>query len=125
MNADARAADARAWTQLLAQYRQPSNFRSIVEIAITVIPLAALWALAWATLDIGYWLALPLAIAAGGFLVRLFAIQHDCSHGAFFRHRLANGWIGRIVSVATLTPHTQLAMRWLQDEGPRLMRVGP
>ena len=66
VNADARAADARAWTQLLAQYRQPSNFRSIVEIAITVIPLAALWALAWATLDIGYWLALPLAIAAGG-----------------------------------------------------------
>ena len=27
------------------------------------MPLAALWALAWATLDIGYWLALPLAIA--------------------------------------------------------------
>ncbi len=103
--ANSAATDARAWTQVLARYRQPSTGRSIVEIAITVVPLAALWTLAWATLDVGYWLALPLALAAAGFLVRLFAIQHDCSHGAFFRHRLANDWIGRIVSVATLTPH--------------------
>ena len=56
--------DGRAWTQILACYRQPSNGRGIVEIAITVVPLAALWALAWLTLDIGYWLALPIAIAA-------------------------------------------------------------
>ena len=97
--------DGRAWTQILARYRQPSNGRGIVEIAITVVPLAALWALAWLTLDVGYWLALPIAIAAGAFLVRLFAIQHDCSHGSFFRHKLANDWIGRVLSVATLTPY--------------------
>jgi len=97
--------DARAWTQILARYRQPSTGRSIVEIIITVVPLAALWVLAWATLDIGYWLALPLAIAAAGFLVRLFAIQHDCSHGAFFRHRLANDWFGRVAGVLTFTPY--------------------
>ena len=51
--------DARAWTQILARYRQPSTGRSIVEIVITVVPLAILWVLAWATLDVGYWLALP------------------------------------------------------------------
>ncbi len=96
---------ARAWTQVLARYRQPSNSRSIFEIAVTVVPLVALWALAWATLDIGYWLALPLAIAAGAFMVRLFAIQHDCGHGAFFSKRSANDWIGRIASVLTLTPY--------------------
>src|SRR4030081_368246 len=77
----ATVTDARAWTQVLARYRQPSTGRGIVEIAITIVPLAALWVLAGATLDIGYWLALPLAIVAAGFLVRLFAIQHDCSHG--------------------------------------------
>lgn len=97
--------NARAWTQVLARYRQPSTGRGIVEIAITIVPLAALWVLAWMTLDIGYWLALPLAIGAAGFLVRLFAIQHDCGHGSFFRHRLANDWIGRVASVLTLTPY--------------------
>ncbi len=96
---------ARAWAQILSRYRQPSSSRSIFEIAITVVPLFALWALAWATLDIGYWLALPLAFAAGAFMVRLFAIQHDCGHGAFFRQRAVNDWIGRIVSVLTLTPY--------------------
>ncbi len=97
--------DARAWTKLLASYRQPSTRRSIVEIAITIVPLAALWVLAWLSLDIGYWLALPLTLASAGFLVRLFAIQHDCSHGAFFRHRLANDWFGRVAGVLTFTPY--------------------
>ena len=97
--------EARAWTQILARYRQPSNARGILEIALTIIPLAALWVLAWATLDVGYWLALPLALAAGAFLVRLFAIQHDCGHGSFFRHRLANDWFGRIAGVLTFTPY--------------------
>ncbi len=38
-------------------------------------------------------------------MVRLFAIQHDCGHGAFFSQRSANDWIGRIASVLTLTPY--------------------
>src|SRR3954452_22192498 len=97
--------DARAWTTTLARYRQPSTGRSIVEIGITFAPLVALWALAWATLSVGYWLSLPFAALAAGFLVRLFLIQHDCGHGAFFRHRLANDWVGRIAGVVTLTPY--------------------
>jgi omega-6 fatty acid desaturase (delta-12 desaturase) len=97
--------DARRWTRQLARYRQPSTGRGLVEIAITVVPLAALWVLAWLTLDIGYWLALPLAVASGIFIVRLFMIQHDCSHGAFFRSRRANDWIGRFASIFTMTPY--------------------
>jgi acyl-lipid omega-6 desaturase (Delta-12 desaturase) len=99
------ALNARAWVQVLARYRQPSDNRAIVEIAITFLPFAALWVLMWATLDLGYWFALSLAIPAAGFLVRLFMIQHDCGHGSFFRHRLTNDWIGRIIGVLTLTPY--------------------
>src|SRR6476660_8159085 len=97
--------DARSWTQILARYRTPSPGRSIVELAITAGPLVLLWLLIWATLDLGYWLGLLLAVPAAGFLVRLFMIQHDCGHGAFFRHRLANDWIGRVIGVLTLTPY--------------------
>jgi len=97
--------DARRWPQVLARYRQPSYRRGLFEIAVTVVPLVGLWLLAWATLDIGYWLALPLALAAGVFVVRLFMIQHDCSHGSFFRHRLANDWIGRLAGIVTMTPY--------------------
>ena len=101
----AAATDARTWTQILTRYREPSRARSILELVITVVPLVALWLLMWATLHIGYWLCLLLAVPAAGFLVRLFMIQHDCGHGAFFRHRLTNDWVGRIIGVLTLTPY--------------------
>ena len=100
------ARDARNWTQILARYRSPNDARSIFEIAVTLVPLAGLWVLAWAALHFGYWwLSLLLAVPAAGFLVRLFMIQHDCGHGAFFRHRLANDWVGRVIGVLTLTPY--------------------
>src|SRR5260370_4525282 len=97
--------DARGLTQLLARYRAPSIARSTTELVITAAPLVLVWILMWATLAIGYWLSLLLAIPAAGLLVRLFMIQHDCGHGAFFRQRLANDWVGRVIGVLTLTPY--------------------
>lgn len=100
------ALDARSWTQILAQYRGPDHTRSVFEIAVTLVPLVALWALAWAAIHLSYWwISLLLAVPAAGFLVRLFMIQHDCGHGTFFRHRLANDWVGRAIGVLTLTPY--------------------
>jgi omega-6 fatty acid desaturase (delta-12 desaturase) len=102
---DVPTPDARTWAQILARYRQPSRLRSLLEIIITAVPFAALWFLTWATLGVGYWLSLLIAIPAAGFLVRLFMIQHDCSHGSFFRHHLTNAWVGRVISVLTMTPY--------------------
>lgn len=103
---DSRATpDLRAWSEVLAAYREPSNRRSILEIAITVLPLALLWFMMWVSLDIGYWLCLLLSIPTAGFLVRLFMIQHDCGHGSFFRQRAVNDWVGRVAGVLTLTPY--------------------
>ena len=100
-------ADVRAWPRTLARYREPSTRRGLLEIAVTVLPLVALWALVWAAVHLGcWWLGLLLALPASGFLVRLFLIQHDCSHGAFFRHKLANDWVGRVAGVVTLTPYS-------------------
>jgi omega-6 fatty acid desaturase (delta-12 desaturase) len=101
------AADvARRAMQAFARYREPRHSRSIFEIAVTLVPFIALWALAWAAVYFGYWeLSLLLAVPAAGFLVRLFMIQHDCGHGSFFRYRLANDWVGRFLGVLTLTPY--------------------
>jgi omega-6 fatty acid desaturase (delta-12 desaturase) len=99
------AGDPRALAQSLAAYREPSSPRSIFEIAITALPLALLWLLMWTSLEIGYWACLLLSVPAAGFLVRLFMIQHDCGHGAFFRQRVVNNWVGRVIGVVTLTPY--------------------
>jgi omega-6 fatty acid desaturase (delta-12 desaturase) len=58
-----------------------------------------------ATLQAGYMVGLLLAIPAGGFLLRLFLIQHDCGHGSFFGKRSSNDWLGRALGVLTLTPY--------------------
>jgi acyl-lipid omega-6 desaturase (Delta-12 desaturase) len=99
------ASDARGWAQILVRYRAPSLARSIVELIITAGPLILLWSLMWAAIDLGYWFCLLLAVPAAGFLVRLFMIQHDCGHGAFFHRRSTNDWVGRVIGVLTLTPY--------------------
>ena len=96
---------ARDWIEILQRYRHPDPARSVFEVFITVVPFVALWAAAWASLYVGYWLTLLIAVPAAFFLVRLFLIQHDCGHGALFRKKLTNDWVGRIMGVLTLTPY--------------------
>ena len=103
--ADKPRPDGRALVREMARYRDPQTARSVRELAITGAGFLLFWALTCAALASGYWAGLLLAIPAGGFLLRLFLIQHDCGHGAFFRRRAANDWVGRIIGVLTFTPY--------------------
>ena len=85
---------ARDWALILSGYREPSPRRSVLELALTACAFVLTWIVMWGTLGFGYWLTLLMAVPAAGFLVRLFMIQHDCGHGALFRHRSTNDWIG-------------------------------
>jgi len=104
--ADSAPVQGRAWTLVLNRYREPSRIRGVFELAITAFPLVALWVAAWLTYSLGYWwIALLITVPAAGFLVRLFMIQHDCGHGAFFPHKGTNDWVGRVLGVLTMTPY--------------------
>ncbi|MGJ8544001.1 MAG: fatty acid desaturase [Sulfitobacter sp.] len=96
---------AREWVKILSKYRDPSSARSAFELGVTIGPFIALWALAWFALSISGWLALAISIGNAAFLLRLFAIQHDCGHGAFFKNRDVSDWTGRVLGVLTLTPY--------------------
>jgi omega-6 fatty acid desaturase (delta-12 desaturase) len=97
--------DARQLLQEIAPYREPRPARSIAELVVTAVPFAILWWLIFAALEAGIWVGLVLVIPAAALLVRLFLIQHDCGHGAFFRRRGTNDWVGRIIGVLTVTPY--------------------
>jgi omega-6 fatty acid desaturase (delta-12 desaturase) len=97
---------AHAWTPILARYREPDPRRSVLELTATVVPLVLLWLAALTAAGRGWWWwSLALTAPAAAFLVRLFMIQHDCGHGACFRRRAANDWVGRTIGVVTLTPY--------------------
>jgi omega-6 fatty acid desaturase (delta-12 desaturase) len=66
---------------------------------------AGAWALMYASLSVTYWLTLLLAIPTAFFLIRLFIIQHDCGHAAFFRSAWVSDTVGSIIGVLTLTPY--------------------
>ena len=97
--------DARRLSRELAPFAEPLIGRSIREILVTALPFLFLWALTWVAFSRGIWLGIVPAILAGGLLLRLFLIQHDCGHGAMFRRRGTNDMVGRAISVLTLTPY--------------------
>ncbi|WP_322891130.1 MULTISPECIES: fatty acid desaturase [unclassified Yoonia] len=95
----------RDWVQVLAQYREPSNWRSSFELGVSLIPFILLWVLAVWVSQFSYLGAFLISVLNGLFLLRLFCIQHDCGHGSFFGNRNVSDWIGRVLGVVTLTPY--------------------
>ena len=89
----------------LAPFRTPRLSRSVWELAATLAPFAAVFAVMLFAVSAGYYLALLLAPLAGLLLLRLFIIQHDCGHEAFLKQRSGNKWVGRAIGVLTLTPY--------------------
>jgi omega-6 fatty acid desaturase (delta-12 desaturase) len=62
-------------------------------------------AVMYAALGWSGWATVALAVLAAGFLVRIFIIQHDCGHGAFFKSRRVNDAVGVLCSLLTLAPY--------------------
>jgi omega-6 fatty acid desaturase (delta-12 desaturase) len=99
------------WRDTLAPYAKPHLGRSMLDLSTAVVPYLALSVLMYYTLGVSYLLTLALAIPAGGFLVRVFILFHDCSHGSFLTSRRANVWLGRTLGLFVYSPF----LRWRHD----------
>src|SRR2546421_10349910 len=93
------------WKDIVTKYQKPAVWPGIWQIVNTVVPYAALWYLMYLVVPVSFWLAVPLAALAGGFVIRTFIIFHDCGHGSFFPSRKANDVVGFITGVLTFTPY--------------------
>jgi acyl-lipid omega-6 desaturase (Delta-12 desaturase) len=97
--------DNAGWKEIVAKYQKPSTWRALWQIIDTLVPYVALWYLMYLCRPISWWLVVPMAILAGGLLVRVFIIFHDCGHGSFFKSRGANDAVGFIAGILTFTPY--------------------
>jgi len=95
----------RSWNEILGPYRAPHLGRSVLQLLSTVLLFGVACAAMLWSLDVSYALTLALALPAAGLLIRLFIIQHDCGHGAFFSSRRANDAVGSLIGVLMLTPY--------------------
>ena len=78
---------------------------SIRQMVNTILPFLVAWFLAYQSLRVSVWLMIPFAMIAAGFVVRMFIIFHDCTHGSFFKNKKANAIVGTITGVLTLFPY--------------------
>jgi omega-6 fatty acid desaturase (delta-12 desaturase) len=91
----------------VAPFEKTDHKSSIRQLVNTLVPLFVLWFAAYASLSVSYWLTLPFAIAASGFVIRTFILFHDCCHQSFFKSRSANEILGTVMGVLTLVPYQQ------------------
>ncbi len=91
--------------EIIAKYTQPDWGRSIWQVANSFIPYILLVIAMYFSLNISYWLTLALAIPAGGFMIRIFIIFHDCGHGSYFPSRQANSIVGFLAGLITFAPY--------------------
>lgn len=99
------------WQRIVSKYAYPETWRSLWQIANSVIPFLVMWYVMYLSLEIGYWLTLILAVPTAGFMMRCFIIFHDCCHGSFFKTIKANDRLGLVLGVLVLTPYYE----WKHD----------
>ncbi len=92
------------WKPLVAEFQKPSRWRATWQILNSVGGYALLWYCMYLSLSVSWWLTVPIAILAGGVLIRVFIIFHDCGHGSFFKSKKANAAWGFITGLLTFTP---------------------
>ncbi len=89
----------------VTRFETASLGRARWQVINSFIPYALLWVAMVYALTISYWLMLPLAILAAGFLARIFIIFHDCGHGSFFKSKRVNNAMGVVAGLLNLTPY--------------------
>jgi omega-6 fatty acid desaturase (delta-12 desaturase) len=93
------------WKAIVAEYQKPNRWRASWQLLNTIGTYLLVWYLLYLSLSISWWLTAPLAILAGGLLIRVFIIFHDCGHHSFFRSAWANDFWGFITGLLTFTPY--------------------
>lgn len=94
------------WKKIVSPHTKPSLAKATWQVINSLGLYLALWVVMYFTVTISYWLTFAIALLAGGVLVRVFIIFHDCGHGSFFKSRRANNILGFISGVLTFTPYS-------------------
>ncbi len=99
--------------RVAAAFVRPSHAKALVQLLTSFGPFFAGCAAMYVALPLSYPLTLALAAPTGLLVVRIFIVQHDCGHGSFLPSQRANTLIGRLCSLATLTPFAN----WSRQHG--------
>ncbi|MGB3619081.1 MAG: fatty acid desaturase, partial [Catalinimonas sp.] len=93
------------WRALVRPFQTPDDAKATTQLLNTFLPFLALWTTMYFSLQWSYALTLLLAVPAGGLLLRVFVLQHDCGHQSLFNDRRVNHAVGFFSSFFTTIPY--------------------
>jgi omega-6 fatty acid desaturase (delta-12 desaturase) len=109
--AEAYPQEAAFWRERMAPYCRPRVGRSVLDLLTSVVPYLLVSVGMYFVIRVSPWIAVALAPVSAIFLLRIFMVFHDCTHGSFLPARRGNQWLGMITGVLVLTPFA----RWRHD----------
>lgn len=80
------------------------NATATLQLLTTLVPFAVLWWAAPRVAVVSYWLVSLFVLAISLFMLRTFALMHDCGHGSFFRIAWLNRSCGFLLGVISGMP---------------------
>jgi omega-6 fatty acid desaturase (delta-12 desaturase) len=89
---------------LVREYAGGVNLIGAVQSITTLAPLALLWIFAVQVVEYSPWLSALATLGITLFLVRVFALMHECGHGSLFRSPRANRVMGFVFGVISGMP---------------------
>ena len=93
------------WREALEPYAKPVMWRSMLDLATSVVPYIALTILGYVLYgDVSYLWILALTIPTAGFLLRTYILFHDCTHGNFMPTKKGNIWLGTFLGLIVYSP---------------------
>jgi omega-6 fatty acid desaturase (delta-12 desaturase) len=103
----------------LSQCAKSDLRQAILQLINTFIPYIASWVALVYLVHHNYPFAgiFSLMCIASLFLVRIFILFHDCSHGSFFSSHRANTILGYMAGILTFTPFTYWQHKHLIHHG--------
>ncbi|SNB47437.1 Fatty acid desaturase [Geobacter sp. DSM 9736] len=94
------------WYAQTARFARPDPGKAKLQLLNTLLPYVLVLNLMFLSihLHVPYAITLGLAVIGAAYLVRIFIIFHDCTHGSFLPSPRANRIIGYITGILTFTP---------------------
>src|SRR6185437_3150394 len=93
------------WRGVLDAYAEPRLGRSLLDLATSAAPYLVLLVAMTLALRVSVLLSLGLVVPASAFLIRIFIVFHDCTHGSFMRSRRANDALGVALGLLVWLPY--------------------
>jgi omega-6 fatty acid desaturase (delta-12 desaturase) len=89
---------------LVREYAGGADLIGAMQSITTLVPLALLWIVAILGAGYSLWLTALATVGITLFLVRVFALMHECGHGSLFRSPWANRAMGFVFGVNSGMP---------------------